>query len=157
MRNQWLSNVRKSLVRKKTRNSRRRNRKQSLEFRSLEPRNLLASVSFNADPAEPALFFDADTGQADIVTVSSTTEGALQIQVGGGDSIELAEDLVENTDFVLSQSEVANDTLTINDASSFISFLFFNLGDLNDSFTACLLYTSPSPRDATLSRMPSSA
>ena len=24
-------------------------------------------------------------------------------------------------------------------------------------FTACLLYTSPSPRDATLSRMPSSA
>ena len=28
---------------------------------------------------------------------------------------------------------------------------------LLDSFTLCLLYTSPSPRDATLSRMPSSA
>ena len=27
----------------------------------------------------------------------------------------------------------------------------------SDSFTGCLLYTSPSPRDATLSRMPSSA
>ena len=26
-----------------------------------------------------------------------------------------------------------------------------------DRFTSCLLYTSPSPRDATLSRMPSSA
>ena len=26
-----------------------------------------------------------------------------------------------------------------------------------ESFTICLLYTSPSPRDATLSRMPSSA
>ena len=26
-----------------------------------------------------------------------------------------------------------------------------------DPFTGCLLYTSPSPRDATLSRMPSSA
>ena len=26
-----------------------------------------------------------------------------------------------------------------------------------DSFVSCLLYTSPSPRDATLSRMPSSA
>ena len=26
-----------------------------------------------------------------------------------------------------------------------------------DVYTACLLYTSPSPRDATLSRMPSSA
>ena len=35
------------------------------------------------------------------------------------------------------------------------------LSALNNSFTAlsynCLLYTSPSPRDATLSRMPSSA
>ena len=28
---------------------------------------------------------------------------------------------------------------------------------LNDTFPSCLLYTSPSPRDATLSRMPSSA
>ena len=28
---------------------------------------------------------------------------------------------------------------------------------LNDTSTNCLLYTSPSPRDATLSRMPSSA
>ena len=27
----------------------------------------------------------------------------------------------------------------------------------NEAFNACLLYTSPSPRDATLSRMPSSA
>ena len=26
-----------------------------------------------------------------------------------------------------------------------------------DAFSSCLLYTSPSPRDATLSRMPSSA
>ena len=30
-------------------------------------------------------------------------------------------------------------------------------GDAVESFIACLLYTSPSPRDATLSRMPSSA
>ena len=28
---------------------------------------------------------------------------------------------------------------------------------INGKFTHCLLYTSPSPRDATLSRMPSSA
>ena len=28
---------------------------------------------------------------------------------------------------------------------------------LSDLFSSCLLYTSPSPRDATLSRMPSSA
>ena len=31
------------------------------------------------------------------------------------------------------------------------------LGDSGDFFHVCLLYTSPSPRDATLSRMPSSA
>ena len=30
-------------------------------------------------------------------------------------------------------------------------------GDINGDGVACLLYTSPSPRDATLSRMPSSA
>ena len=29
--------------------------------------------------------------------------------------------------------------------------------DLGEALKACLLYTSPSPRDATLSRMPSSA
>ena len=29
--------------------------------------------------------------------------------------------------------------------------------DFGEQRTACLLYTSPSPRDATLSRMPSSA
>ena len=31
------------------------------------------------------------------------------------------------------------------------------LFDINEDFYSCLLYTSPSPRDATLSRMPSSA
>ena len=32
-----------------------------------------------------------------------------------------------------------------------------NLGFLSSPHTSCLLYTSPSPRDATLSRMPSCA
>ena len=31
------------------------------------------------------------------------------------------------------------------------------ISEVNDPVNACLLYTSPSPRDATLSRMPSSA
>ena len=31
------------------------------------------------------------------------------------------------------------------------------LGRLDEQYPTCLLYTSPSPRDATLSRMPSSA
>ena len=33
----------------------------------------------------------------------------------------------------------------------------YTKGTLGEEFTICLLYTSPSPRDATLSRMPSSA
>ena len=31
------------------------------------------------------------------------------------------------------------------------------VGNINDDFNVCLLYTSPSPRDRTRSRMPSSA
>ena len=31
------------------------------------------------------------------------------------------------------------------------------VGDKSNQYAFCLLYTSPSPRDATLSRMPSSA
>ena len=30
-------------------------------------------------------------------------------------------------------------------------------GEINNKFNACLLYTSPSPRDSRVSRMPSSA
>ena len=33
----------------------------------------------------------------------------------------------------------------------------YNLGIIHKEAAVCLLYTSPSPRDATLSRMPSSA
>ena len=41
---------------------------------------------------------------------------------------------------------------------SFVDAFADNLfTDASDRITACLLYTSPSPRDATLSRMPSSA
>ena len=37
------------------------------------------------------------------------------------------------------------------------SFELYNQGLLDEWDWICLLYTSPSPRDATLSRMPSSA
>ena len=44
--------------------------------------------------------------------------------------------------------------ITTNSYSTIPSYL--DKGDLEDRYR-CLLYTSPSPRDATLSRMPSSA
>ena len=58
----------------------------------------------------------------------------------------------------LSTGEIAN---IFNSASGFNTTAGIDLSDMNE-FTiefvvTCLLYTSPSPRDATLSRMPSSA
>ena len=95
---QWLSKFSQSTFGKKSRNKRRRIRKRALAIESLEPRNLLATVSFDGG----VLDFQADTGQADIVSVSATSDGALQIQVGAGDSILLLDDAIGNPDFVLS-------------------------------------------------------
>ena len=127
---QWLSKFSQSTFGKKSRNKRRRIRRRALAIESLEPRNLLATVSFDGR----FLDFQADAGQADVVSVSETPDGALQIQVGGGDSIVLQDDAVGNPDFVLSQSVVANDTLTV--FSPFVDAVNFSLGDLDDSFTA---------------------
>ena len=231
----WISKISQSVVGKKNRKFRRRTRKQSLTIQSLEQRNLLASVSFdagffNGDAAANGLglvTFVADDGQSDAVTVSSPSANTIQIQVGNGDAISLQGNATGNSNFV----QTANDTVSINNVSSLIAGLRFELGDFNDSFVAtslsglnftptgidsllglsvdgfsgedtidvsaltiganinggfaadvltggsgndfilgeegedqlvgnagdCLLYTSPSPRDATLSRMPSSA
>ena len=95
---------------------------------------MLASISF--DSGTGFLTFDADGGEADIVSVSSPGVNSLQIQVGNGDSIQLQDDAVGNTDFLLSQNDTVDDTLTINVAGSAINQLTFNLLDLNDMFTA---------------------
>ena len=65
------------------------------------------------------------------------------------------------------RSELANFTekgvrnalheLLLPDTDIHMPFPFGDLVGPNDLFDICLLYTSPSPRDATLSRMPSSA
>ena len=60
---------------------------------------------------------------------------------------ELAFEVVINGDF---------DDFT-EEASVFIENTFIEVIDGNVTNGTCLLYTSPSPRDATLSRMPSSA
>jgi len=134
----WISKVSQAMVGKKNRNFRRRLRKQSFTFESLERRNLLASVSFDADffngaggPAEGLgqLTFVADDGQSDVVSVSSPSVNTLQIQVGGGDSISLQGNAVGNSNFVLSQSQTANDTLSITNVNSLIAGLSFDLGD----------------------------
>ena len=56
-----------------------------------------------------------------------------------------------NEDLATGEIEVLGSELTILNAAETPPF------QLDDYSEACLLYTSPSPRDATLSRMPSSA
>ncbi len=136
----WISRISRTVVWKKNRKFRRRTRTQLLMIESLEQRNLLASVTFNSittgiqDGGQ--VFFQADDGDLDVVSLSAPTANSLQIQVGGGDSIVLEGDAVGNSNFVLSQSQSANDTLSISNASSLIGALNFNLGDFDDVFTA---------------------
>ena len=48
-------------------------------------------------------------------------------------------------------------TVGSGNTASMGDFINFDLTDQIDTITICLLYTSPSPRDGLLSRMPSSA
>ena len=58
--------------------------------------------------------------------------------------------LVNGRSFPTPQLETTSPTINTRNAEDFVKNSFEN-------FKVCLLYTSPSPRDATLSRMPSSA
>lgn len=106
---------------------------QGFDFTTLESRQLLATVAYTA--ATEALVFTADVGQADVVSVSSPAQDQLQLQLTG-DSFALSGDAVANGDFVLSQTNTSNDTLTIDLAGSSVSSFLANLGDLDDLFTA---------------------
>ena len=135
----WISKFRQSIVGTKTRNLRRRIRKQALTIESLEQRNLLASISLELTPTDPQRFFGivtfvADDDQTDIVTLSAPTSDSIQILVGEGDSFVLDDEAATTTNFVLSQTVVPNDTLTI-DTSNLRASLRFELGDLDDVFT----------------------
>ena len=131
-----------SFLRKKQRR-RQRSWNQSLTIERLEDRQMLASVTFDAG----------------VVTVIGTS---------GDDLIQL----VGSADFQTFTVDVNGDESvfsTFNRADVSSVSVFAGNGDdtvintlLNDTMISgqggnCLLYTSPSPRDATLSRMPSSA
>ena len=135
MKNQsWISKIKKAISVAPSRKRRRRLKRTTSTFESLEARNLLASVSFDANVG--SLAFVADAGQADIVDVSAPTATSLQIQVGNGDSISLLGDAAGNAAFVLSQTNVADDTLTIDIENAVVSSLTFDLLDLDDVFSA---------------------
>ena len=102
------------------------------------------------------------------VTISGTAEAWFFNNAGDKDKIisvtqlgELGWTNFENAFFGC--TNLATFTPGITDTSSVTNMksMFFGASSLTSldlsSFNTCLLYTSPSPRDATLSRMPSSA
>lgn len=108
-------------------------RPDDLRFEHLEIRNLLATIAF--DSATSLLTFNADAGEADVVTVDALDANTLQIQVGGGDAIVLGGDAIGNADFALSQTTTPDDTLQIDVGSTAIDEFIASLGDMNDMFT----------------------
>ena len=52
--------------------------------------------------------------------------------------------------------EIVNSTLSLFERTSYANITIKDIAQ-KTSFTSCLLYTSPSPRDTERSRMPSSA
>ena len=65
----------------------------------------------------------------------------------------LAPSVLEELDRALNDNELIKVKVAVGDREQRESVI----GELCSQSKACLLYTSPSPRDATLSRMPSSA
>ena len=58
---------------------------------------------------------------------------------------------------ILWQADFSTPSVTLPDDTVLFELCFDVIGAEGTSSNICLLYTSPSPRDATLSRMPSSA
>ena len=69
--------------------------------------------------------------------------------------------LLKNTDFFLTRESIVSELNFKHSSGKAESLLERQVRKLRseqkDLLNSCLLYTSPSPRDATLSRMPSSA
>ena len=90
----------------------------------------------------------------DYLVVASINAGASALQSGSEDEIVL---YGVNADGTLSAAQLDGATSTLRgntEGRNLPSAIGFQI--VQDNYV-CLLYTSPSPRDATLSRMPSSA
>ena len=87
--------------------------------------------------AAKVLDFTADAGASHNVAVSTLAANQIRILVDSLDAITLAGDAVANANFVLSTTNTANDTLTINTApaSSPLAALNINLADQDDTLT----------------------
>lgn len=85
---------------------------ESARLETLEERTLLSAVSFDALNGQ--LSFVGTAGVNDNLEVTSPDADTLQFRALGGDAIVLQSDALNSVGFVLSTTNVANDTLTIN-------------------------------------------
>ena len=73
------------------------------------------------------------------------------------DNLDLINSLAERSDGFVWRLQTPAGNATEVDAAVFKNYGDNTIVNMSTWSDACLLYTSPSPRDATLSRMPSSA
>ena len=120
---------------------RRRSCKSFHSFSKLEDRNLLAAVTFGNVGFGDQLQFTADAGTADVVSVETTSAGAIQFRVDNGDSISIPTSANSNPAIQLSSFATNNDTLTIDPTGNFgsgfgrLDVINVDLGDQNDTLS----------------------
>ena len=115
--------------------------------------------------------FNVDNLRLDSNTISSTnTDGDIILDPAGSGEINIVDDTflsfgsgkdakIEYDEDGTDQVQVTGADWTYNNVNVTITGNLVTTGTSSTSIpdNTCLLYTSPSPRDATLSRMPSSA
>ena len=114
-------------------------------------------ISFNPTiPADLEVCAEAKTFTLELNNISEGDLNNIEIQLDLPTGVQyITNSFVENSSFgivEISNSNPYSIILSLNQLP-FEQTISFNI----DAIATCLLYTSPSPRDATLSRMPSSA
>ncbi len=118
---------------------RRRRCNNSNSFLKLEDRNLLAAVTLSNVGFGDQLQFTADAGEADDVSVETTSTGSIQFRVANGDSITVPS--FSNPAIRLSSFATNNDTLTIDPTGNFgsgfgrLDVISVDLGDQDDNLS----------------------
>ena len=123
------------------------------ELRNQEP--TVVTITNTVEVQDPALQMQIDTLQATVDTLNATIADQTTTIADQLATIELNEDQIATLNNVITELNEAN-----NDKATEILSLKSDVAakqTMIDELVACLLYTSPSPRDRTRSRMPSSA
>ena len=117
---------------------------------------LLCATAYNACSTAPR-----SCKRIEVASIPPTDLGA--VKICAGDNYEVADTILNTTDFYefhITTSNGCDSVVTVDleaVSPSTTDFGRVNICEGEGLPIGCLLYTSPSPRDATLSRMPSSA